>query len=64
MNTIYFISYVFKKRGKLKFGSSCFEIAEPITEKNFDIVVDHLERILKATEVVILTFKEVKGGAE
>ena len=63
MNTIYFISYCYKgKWGKYGFGSGHFEIAEPITEKNFDILIHSLKGLLKVKTLVILTYKELKGG--
>ena len=49
------------KRG---FGSGIFEIAEPLTEKNFEIVIRSLKGLLKAKDLVILNYKELKGGAE
>lgn len=65
MKTIYFISYCYKgKWGKYGFGSGHFEIAEPITEKNFDTVVNSLKDMLKVKKLVVLAYKALKGGAE
>ena len=65
MNTKYFISYCYKwKWGKYGFGSGHFEISEPITEKNFDAVVHSLKGYIRVKSLVILNYKELKGGAE
>lgn len=59
----YFISYCYKgKWGKYGVGSGHFEVAEPITEKNFDTVVHSLKGLLKVKSLVVMNYTEVKGG--